>query len=252
MNEVGDFLQEVQNNDGSKNLGFIKMMMQNKKALFRGISTSERMGVRQRRTNRHPRDTMPIFDHYLNLGLKEKGVIPRSQGIFCTTAVDYADEYGSSEGGVTAMVFPKGKFNMYYISGVPDLTTEFGLDTFFPVLRTRNWSFAGEEFVEEFLADMLHKTRSTREFKKVYFEWLWEKFKSGEQFGHNYGRSYNEGLSEEGIKEEELKFKKLDHALKGIVKNRFPKGREEVVLDVNEYYFIDANLLEGTYFGDFV
>ena len=198
---------------------YMKWLEKNKTHFCRGMKGKEMMGVRSVRKDREPKDTHQVFDRLLNLALKEAGVIPRSEGVFCTT-----DPLALSEYGPSYYIFPKGKFDFYYIDGIKDITMDLKIGRGREIFQT---------FPSDFMKlfnERLMKAKTVEDFDDKWNDILMDYGDKDEGFLY----SYDEEL-------EVLKgmIRKTENITQYIVKDKLPpSSRMEIVLNTKEYYYI--------------
>jgi len=203
---------------------FIKYLRKNTdRLLFRGMRGKKEFGIQTRRKDRQPLNTHPMYDKLINLALDEEGVITRNEGIFCAI-----NPYQPQEFGKVYAIFPKGKFDFYYVDGISDITFDLQLAKHDEVVQTFPKGFM------DLLTSYALKARDVENFFDKYYDSILEYSETEEGDGFQWGNKYE-------LDDLKYKLDKIVSSIKGkVVKNKFPRNdKYEIVLNTDKYYYID-------------
>ena len=204
---------------------YIQHLNKNKAHFYRGMRDKDVAGIKTRREDRKPLNTNPIFDKLVNLALEEGGAIPRSKGIFTKIK-----DYGVGEFGSPYYIFPKGKFEFYYLDGINDLTYDYAIGT-----QSEELQVLPKPFIIV-LKMLVMTSKSTEHFMSRLEDAVIDYNEDNEDFEWDY---------RDELDDLRRKCEKLIDIKNDVVNNKLPRNRNaEVVLNVDQYYYVSVKHID--------
>lgn len=191
------------------------------KPYYRGMKGYGDAGIKTARKDRKPRDTHKILSDFINVWLKENGVAPRSEGVFC-----YPTEHGIQEFGESKLIFPVGKYDAYYLDGISDLTMDMKLEEWDSDIKIYHAT------IEKEITDGIKSLKTSKDAIKLI-----DDVRNAHEPLMDNSKSNKEVLK--ALKNIKIRFNKVTK--KKIVKNNLSRvTNEEIVLNCDKYYYISV------------